>query len=147
MKMLREPHLSVFVVVSSDGDFTALYSELVSAGKIVFIFGEQKTPKETRCLFGTTFVLLEDTNEESEVIMQDAGNAGIDELKLKLAEILVCLLPDTNTKVWNATILATIKKKNPECLDLPKLCKKSWGDVFDDIEGFKHVSNQVSRKY
>lgn len=92
MDLLYAAPLDGFCIVSSDSDFTRLAIRFREAGKLVYGFGEQKTPESLRAACNQ-FIYIEilAQNKISEAIVVNEDNASLKLDKVKsVAEVKPC---------------------------------------------------------
>lgn len=113
MDLLYTAPLDGFCIVSSDSDFTRLAIRFRESGKLVYGFGEQKTPESLRAACNQ-FIYIEILSQNK---LSDAALANIEEPSVKLdkpktaPEMKVAITPNDET-----TLLAPVVKKTSKQL-------------------------------
>lgn len=113
MDLLYTAPLDGFCIVSSDSDFTRLAIRFRESGKLVYGFGEQKTPESLRAACNQ-FIYIEILSQNK---LSDAALANIEEPSVKLdkpktaPEMKVAITPNDET-----TLLAPVLKKTSKQL-------------------------------
>jgi len=113
MDLLYTAPLDGFCIVSSDSDFTRLAIRFRESGKLVYGFGEQKTPESLRAACNQ-FIYIEILSQNK---LSDAALANIEESSVKLdkpktaPEMKVAITPNDET-----TLLAPVVKKTSKQL-------------------------------
>ncbi|PPD16971.1 MAG: Maebl [Methylotenera sp.] len=109
MDLLYSAPLDGFCIVSSDSDFTRLSIRFRESGKLVYGFGEDKTPDSLIAAcnkFIYIEILSQDTINSNDG--SDSNNAKINNLKVTAQPITGKLTPD------ESTILKTVVKKTKQ---------------------------------
>lgn len=113
MDLLYTAPLDGFCIVSSDSDFTRLAIRFRESGKLVYGFGEQKTPESLRAACNQ-FIYIEILSQNKQ---SDAALANIEEPSVKLdkpkpaPEVKAANTPNEET-----TLLAPVVKKTSKQL-------------------------------
>jgi uncharacterized LabA/DUF88 family protein len=113
MDLLYTAPLDGFCIVSSDSDFTRLAIRFRESGKLVYGFGEQKTPESLRAACNQ-FIYIEILSQNK---LSDAALATIEEPSVKLDKPNPA--PETkaaNTPNDETTLLAPVVKKTSKQL-------------------------------
>ncbi|HEY9210225.1 MAG TPA: NYN domain-containing protein [Methylotenera sp.] len=113
MDLLYTAPLDGFCIVSSDSDFTRLAIRFRESGKLVYGFGEQKTPESLRAACNQ-FIYIEILSQNK---LSDAALATIEEPSVKLDKPKPA--PETkaaNTPNDETTLLAPVVKKTSKQL-------------------------------
>ncbi|MFC1944488.1 NYN domain-containing protein [Chloroflexota bacterium] len=117
MDLLYSGNLDGFCLVSSDSDFTRLASRIRESGKIVYGFGEQKTPRPfvTACdRFIYTEVFTASSTTEQSVKKKTAKELGQDTKLINLFKSAIDAASDENGWANLGPVGANIIKQAPD---------------------------------
>ena len=112
MDLLYTAPLDGFCIVSSDSDFTRLAIRFRESGKLVYGFGEQKTPESLRAACNQ-FIYIEILSQNK---LSDAASANIEEPSIKLdkprpaAEVKAANTPSDETTLLTPVVKKTSKQ-------------------------------------
>jgi uncharacterized LabA/DUF88 family protein len=113
MDLLYTAPLDGFCIVSSDSDFTRLAIRFRESGKLVYGFGEQKTPESLRAACNQ-FIYIEILSQNK---LSDTALANIEEPSVKLDKPKsVPEVKAANTPNEETTLLAPVVKKTSKQL-------------------------------
>jgi len=139
MDLLYTAPLDGFCIVSSDSDFTRLAIRFRESGKLVYGFGEQKTPESLRAACNQ-FIYIEILSQNK---LSDAASANIEEPDIRLDKPKPA--PETktaNTANGETTLLAPVVKKTSKQLamdtKLVSLIRSAIESLSDD-EGYANT--------
>ena len=108
-------HISVFVIVSGDSDFSPLVSKLKELGKHVIGLGTQGSTSNLLRDNCDEFIYYEDLEETGGAV--PALSAGLPEIKQKafalLMDSLLALRRENKEVLWSSMIKDTMKRKKP----------------------------------
>lgn len=108
-------HISVFVIVSGDSDFSPLVSKLKELGKHVIGLGTQGSTSNLLRDNCDEFIYYEDLEDTSAAV--PALSAGLPEIKQKafalLMDSLLALRRENKEVLWSSMIKDTMKRKKP----------------------------------
>ncbi|MEO6118284.1 MAG: NYN domain-containing protein [Methylotenera sp.] len=137
MDLLYQAPLDGFCIVSSDSDFTRLAIRFREAGKLVYGFGEEKTPESLRAACNK-FIYIEILSQQKIAIaidnlkdVQTQLEASNEELKHSTAEI----------SEINSLAAPGVKKTSKELAQDTKLITliRSAIDALSEDDGFAHM--------
>jgi predicted nuclease of predicted toxin-antitoxin system len=128
MDLLYTAPLDGFCIVSSDSDFTRLAIRFREAGKLVYGFGEEKTPDSliAACTQFKYYEILSKNNLSSTAIIATSPSDNLAEKKQS----------NTNTKGVNTPTAGSDKK--PE-LGIQNTSKELAIEALSDEDGFAHM--------
>jgi uncharacterized LabA/DUF88 family protein len=143
MDLLYQAPLDGFCIVSSDSDFTRLAIRFREAGKLVYGFGEEKTPESLRAACNK-FIYIE-------ILSQQKITTAIDDLKEARAQLVISNEEAKHSIAENSAInsLAApgVKKTTKELAQDTKLITliRSAIDALSEDDGFAHMGE--TKKY
>jgi len=150
MDLLYTAPLDGFCIVSSDSDFTRLAIRFRESGKLVYGFGEQKTPESLRAACNQ-FIYIEilSLDKTSEIITANQDAPGVKSEKSKaIAETKSSILTSNDN-----TLLAPVVKKTSQQLamdtKLVSLIRSAIESLSDD-DGFANtgeVKKHIVKNY
>lgn len=150
MDLLYTAPLDGFCIVSSDSDFTRLAIRFRESGKLVYGFGEQKTPESLRAACNQ-FIYIEilSLDKTSEIITANLDAQGVKSEKSKaIAETKASTLAGNDN-----TLLAPVVKKTSQQLamdtKLVSLIRSAIESLSDD-DGFANtgeVKKHIVKNY
>jgi uncharacterized LabA/DUF88 family protein len=140
MDLLYSAPLDGFCIVSSDSDFTRLAIRFRESGKLVYGFGEQKTPESLRAAcnqFIYIEILSQNKMSEAVAVNEDSASLKVDKIKSAL-EVKPANIP-TN----ESSLLTPVVKKTSQQLamdtKLVSLFRSAIESLSDD-DGFANTS-------
>ncbi|MDP3743503.1 MAG: NYN domain-containing protein [Methylotenera sp.] len=142
MDLLYTAPLDGFCIVSSDSDFTRLAIRFRESGKLVYGFGEKKTPESLRAActeFKYFEILSQEKTSDSTIPNLDTPNTGKDKTKTS-SEI-----KPPNVSVDETTLLSPVVKKTSQQLamdaKLVSLIRSAIETISESTEdGFANLS-------
>ena len=140
MDLLYTAPLDGFCIVSSDSDFTRLAIRFRESGKLVYGFGEQKTPESLRAACNQ-FIYIEILSQNK---LSDAGEASEDNISLKIDKSKPASeVKPANTSINESSLLTPVVKKTSQQLamdtKLVSLFRSAIESLSDD-DGFANTS-------
>lgn len=150
MDLLYTAPLDGFCIVSSDSDFTRLAIRFRESGKLVYGFGEKKTPESLRAACNQ-FIFVEILSQNKAIDSEDNKTEKANTTKKKSKSI--SNLVSTKPSVSESISLAPVEKVSSE--ELKKDTKlvsliRSAIDSLSDDEGFAHtgeVKKHIVKNY
>ncbi len=150
MDLLYTAPLDGFCIVSSDSDFTRLAIRFRESGKLVYGFGEKKTPESLRAACNQ-FIFVEILSQNKAIDSEDNKTEKANTTKKKSKSI--SNLVSTKPSVSESISLAPVEKISSE--ELKKDTKlvsliRSAIDSLSDDEGFAHtgeVKKHIVKNY
>lgn len=150
MDLLYTAPLDGFCIVSSDSDFTRLAIRFRESGKLVYGFGEKKTPESLRAACNQ-FIFVEILSQNKAIYSEDNKTEKANTTKKKSKSI--SNLVSTKPSVSESISLAPVEKVSSE--ELKKDTKlvsliRSAIDSLSDDEGFAHtgeVKKHIVKNY
>lgn len=139
MDLLYTAPLDGFCIVSSDSDFTRLAIRFRESGKLVYGFGEQKTPESLRAACNQ-FIYIEilSLDKSSEIITTNQDTSSVKSEKSKTITETKSNPPTNN----DSTLLAPVVKKTSQQLamdtKLVSLIRSAIESLSDD-DGFANT--------
>ncbi|MDP2153030.1 MAG: NYN domain-containing protein [Methylotenera sp.] len=150
MDLLYTAPLDGFCIVSSDSDFTRLAIRFRESGKLVYGFGEQKTPESLRAACNQ-FIYIEilSLDKSSEIIITSPDTQSVKSEKSKSTAETKSNIPANNDN----TLLAPVVKKTSQQLamdtKLVSLIRSAIESLSDD-DGFANtgeVKKHIVKNY
>ena len=140
MDLLYTAPLDGFCIVSSDSDFTRLAIRFRESGKLVYGFGEQKTPESLRAACNQ-FIYIEILSQNK---LSDTGEASEDNISLKIDKSKPASeVKPANTSINESSLLTPVVKKTSQQLamdtKLVSLFRSAIESLSDD-DGFANTS-------
>lgn len=150
MDLLYTAPLDGFCIVSSDSDFTRLAIRFRESGKLVYGFGEKKTPESlTAACNQFIFVEILSQNKISDIVDNESDSSSTSKKKLKASSTL----SPPNAVVGESISLAPVVKKTSQQLamdtKLVSLIRSAINSLSDD-NGFANLSEvkkHISKNY
>lgn len=137
MDLLYQAPLDGFCIVSSDSDFTRLAIRFREAGKLVYGFGEEKTPESLRAACNK-FIYIE-------ILSQQKITTAIDDLKEAPTQLVIsneeAKHPIAENSEINSLAAPGVKKTTKELAQDTKLITliRSAIDALSEDDGFAHM--------
>lgn len=140
MDLLYTAPLDGFCIVSSDSDFTRLAIRFRESGKLVYGFGEQKTPESLRAACNQfIYVEILSQNKIADTVDSELDNSSVSKKKPKASSTL----SPTNALVSENISLAPVVKRTSKQLasdtKLVSLIRSAINSLSDD-NGFANLS-------
>lgn len=139
MDLLYTAPLDGFCIVSSDSDFTRLAIRLREAGKLVYGFGEQKTPESLRSAcnqFIYIEILSQNKSPDTEV-----ANIEAHDVKSEKPKLISEIKPASVLKDENTLLSPVLKKTSKQLANDAKLVSliRSAIESLSDEDGFANT--------
>ncbi len=137
MDLLYQAPLDGFCIVSSDSDFTRLAIRFREAGKLVYGFGEGKTPESLRAACNK-FIYIE-------ILSQQKITTAIDDLKVAPSQLVLsneeAKHSTADNSETNSLTAPGVKKTTKELAQDTKLITliRSAIDALSEDDGFAHM--------
>jgi len=140
MDLLYTAPLDGFCIVSSDSDFTRLAIRFRESGKLVYGFGEQKTPESLRAACNQ-FIYIEilAQNKISETV---ASNLETPDVKTGKSKPISEIKPTSVSTNGNTLLSPVVKKTSKQLANDTKLVTliRSAIELLSDEDGFANLS-------
>lgn len=139
MDLLYTAPLDGFCIVSSDSDFTRLAIRFRESGKLVYGFGEKKTPESLQAACNE-FKYFEILSQNKQVDSEDGISAQAEEISSKSKASSKKKTTKSTTTLSEATIPGTKKSSKELAMDTKLVSLiRSAIEALSDEDGFAHM--------
>ncbi|MGJ8620538.1 MAG: NYN domain-containing protein [Methylophilaceae bacterium] len=150
MDLLYTAPLDGFCIVSSDSDFTRLAIRFRESGKLVYGFGEKKTPESLRAACNQ-FIFVEILSQNKAIDSEDnkTEKANTSKKKSKSISNLVSTKPSVSESISLAPVEKISSEELKKDTKLVSLIRSAIDSLSDD-EGFAHtgeVKKHIVKNY
>lgn len=149
MDLLYTAPLDGFCIVSSDSDFTRLAIRFRESGKLVYGFGEQKTPESLRAACNQ-FIYIEILSQNK--MIDDTASIDVTETKTTSPNSFSIITTDKPAITESTVLIPVIKKTSKQLAMDTKLVSliRSAIESLSEDDGFAHssqVKNHIVKNY
>lgn len=139
MDLLYTAPLDGFCIVSSDSDFTRLAIRFRESGKLVYGFGEQKTPESLRAACNQ-FIYIE-ILAQNKISETTVSNVEIPEVKAEKSKLISEIKPTSALANQNTLLSPVVKKTSKQLANDTKLVSliRSAIESLSDEDGFANT--------
>lgn len=139
MDLLYTAPLDGFCIVSSDSDFTRLAIRFRESGKLVYGFGEQKTPESLRAACNQ-FIYIE-ILAQNKISETTVSNIEIPDVKTEKSKLISEIKPTSALANQNTLLSPVVKKTSKQLANDTKLVSliRSAIESLSDEDGFANT--------